>query len=405
MFRKYTLAIAISLLLIPPSFAGGGGIWESIPVFSREPLEAKLGVFSEGPDPDALGMVLWNDGSNNRLDAITIPPPYDGTGVTVRGLEITPTLFALGDICTVGDQVVVPYIKDFNIQTARYDGSNWTFLTIPETVTNNFDSADCVVTQAGILVAGHDLTDSETELFRSTDSGSSFTFYERYGNVAGPFDGSMREPLATTFGSRYAVGLNQRMDGQIRATRIDTAQNPPAITHTNVTQTAPPPGSFQFVKESSARSVGDEIYFTYNVDGNIRLAIVPVNDPAQFVSMVLDALASGGSQFSFVTGGLLPLFDVNTAATIVYLYWLNLSVYDARFKNSGTVDTSYPLDGVGGPVDACLLSNNRGEQHAVFIGPRVGSMGTDLHIRTLETGNLFTDGFETSDRSVFTQCE
>ena len=60
-------------------------------------------------------MVLWNDGNNNRLDAINVPPPYDGTGISSTFLENTNNLFALGDICTVGDTVVVPYIKDFNV--------------------------------------------------------------------------------------------------------------------------------------------------------------------------------------------------------------------------------------------------------------------------------------------------
>lgn len=382
----------------------GQGNWQSIPVFSQTPLEAKLGVFDDSSSPNGLGVVLWNDGNNNRLDAITIPPPYDGSGVTVRGLENTATLFALGDICTQGTNVVVPYIKDFNVQTARYDGTNWSFVTVPGTQTNNFDSADCMVTQAGVVVAGHDLTDSETELFRSTNGGESYTFYARYGGVSGPFDGAPREPLASS-GLRYVMGLNQQPSGQIRATRIDTAQNPPAITHTNITQTSAPPGSFQFVKESSARYRDGSFFFTYNADGNARLAVVPALNPAAFISQFLFAVASAGSQLPFVGGGLLPLLDPDGTETIIYAYWTALTLLSGSYTPPGMTDTNYPLTGVGGPVDTCLVENARGQQHAFFLGPRVGTMGTDLHVLELETTVQFRDGFESGDVSAWTQCD
>ena len=78
------------------------GDWQTIPVFFQEPLEIKLGAYSSGPNPDLLAVVLWNDGSNNRLQTVRIPPPYNGTGITGSALDSSSVLFALGDICTDG---------------------------------------------------------------------------------------------------------------------------------------------------------------------------------------------------------------------------------------------------------------------------------------------------------------
>ncbi len=168
-------------------------LWDDYPIYNEAPLEAKLGTFSNEDSPDLLGVVLWSSGANsNHLEAIRIPPPYDGTGLSSVTLESSASIFALGDICTEGNNVVVPYIKNFNVEVARFNGSNWSTNTLPGTTTNNFDNADCGTTTDGMFILTHDLTDSESEIFTSDDGGSNYTFYGRY-TASGPFGGAIRE--------------------------------------------------------------------------------------------------------------------------------------------------------------------------------------------------------------------
>lgn len=384
--------------------AGPPPVWDNVPVFPQTPLEARLGVFRVQPNPDVLAMILWNDGSNNRLDAVRIPPPYDGTGVTSTPLENTATLFALGDICTTANAVVVPYIKDFNVEVARFDGSTWQTNTVPGTTTNNFDSSDCVHTAGGLIIAGHDLTDSETELFRSTNQGSDYTFYGRYSNVAGPFDGAVREPLATTFGQRYVIGGSMTTSGQYRVTRIDTQQTPPTITQTPVRTFAPPSG-FSFVREAAIRCLSQFCFITYNQDQMARAIEVPVDNPALFTDRVLGPVSNTGSQFTFQGGSLLPIAEQDGQVDAqINALWGDYFLYDPTMATPPATDPDYPLIGVGGPTDTCLRQLSDGSEHVAVLGPRVGGAGTDLYFKSLPAPPIFTDGFESGDVSTWTSC-
>lgn len=383
------------------------GVWNSTPIFPQKPLEIKLGVFNQDNNPDALAVILWNDGSNNRLDAVRIPPPYDGTGITSTSLENTATLFALGDICTTANSVLVPYIKNFNLEVARFDGNSWSMSTVPGTTVNNFDNADCMQSSNGVFLATHDLTDSETELFSITNGGMPYTFYGRYNNVSGPFDGASREPLASTFGNRYIMGLNQTPTGMMRATRIDTNSTPPIITHTNIRQ-LPAPTGFTHVKESAARLISDPFFIddefgvTYNADGNARIASIPVNNPTAFTERNLGSVNNNGSQFTF-QGSTLVHIEGDISENNVL--WGDFFIYDTTPSSPVNIDSNYPLMGVGGPVDGCRVDSTNGVSEVFIAGSRVGSVGTDLHIKQLTTPAIFADGFESGDTSSWSQCE
>ncbi len=381
-----------------------GGNWSSVPVFNQAPLEVKIGTYSNGMSPDALIMVLWNDGSNNRLDAVRVPPPYDGTGVTSDSIEITQTLFALGDICTTSSAVIVPYINDFNVEVARFDGSNWSTSTIPGTTTNFFDNADCAQNNNGVFIGTHDFSDKETELFRSTNQGGSYTFYGRYTSVAGPFDGGTREPLATSFGTRYLSGLNQTTGGMMRYTRVDTNMTPPVITHQNI-RPFPAPAGFTFVKESAARHFSGQFFYTYNTDGNARTVTVDENNPANFTESQLGPINNMGSQYDFQGGGLVTVVDENGVADNINVLWGDYFIVDPNNLGPATTDPSYPLTGVGGPADACRVDFSDGSMQIFVAGSRVGSVGTDIHRLDLPPPPIFADGFESGDTSSWTFCE
>ncbi len=397
-FRR--IALCAVLLTTFQVHSGPQVQWSHVPIFNQTPLEAKLGSFSNGNDPDALAVILWNDGNNNRLDAVRIPPPYNGAGVTSTFLENTSTLFALGDPCTVGNVVLVPYIKDFNVEVARYNGTTWSTSTIPGTVTNNFDNADCTATSDGVFIGSHDLTDGETEIFKSNNAGANYTFYGRYSSV-GPFGGAVREPLASSFGGRYVVGLNQQSNGQVRATHFSTADAIPSFTHTAVENLTAPPGSFTFVKESSCAFNGHGITCTYNADGNARVAEINVNNGFSVSKRNLGAVNNNGSQFTFQGSTTFTTMDREGAPMQSYFAWGHFSITEAFTTTPPPeIDSNYPLAGVGGPVDACILTEagQYTQQHdGIFVGPRVGSTGTNLFRRELATDVIFTDGFESGD--------
>ena len=306
---KLTSITWLLLLFVGSSNAevkGKMGIWTNQTIFNQAPLEVKMGPFSDGPSPDLAVVVLWNDSNNNRLDALMVPPPYDGTGVSSTFLENTNTLFALGDVCTVGNTVVVPYIKDFNVEIARFDGSSWATSTLPGTTVNNFDNADCATTQDGIFISTHDLSDGETEIFKSANAGNSYTFYGRYAS-SGPFDGALREPLASNWGQRYARTVYQNSSGMIRTASFNTADNVPIFTHNDIEQ-LPPPGGFTFVKEGAGVASGTGMTFTYNANGNAQVVDIPVS-AGGFNNILLGAVMNSGSQFTFQGSTVISVLD------------------------------------------------------------------------------------------------
>ena len=407
--KKFTSVFLVLLLGISYRVCAGApvmGNWSNVPIFNQAPLEIKLGTFTDGPDPDLLAMVLWNDGSRNRLDAIKIPPPYDGSNTTSTSLESTATLFALGDICSNGGTIVVPYIKNFNIEVARYNGVSWSKSTIPATASNDFDSADCGVTQNGNFISGHDMNDSEIEIFINLSNSNNFNFYGRYGGVsapvAGPFDGAVRDTLAMDRNGSFGLSFYQRSNGLTRTATFDTSDNPPMFNHNDVQQLIPPVG-FVFVKESFGIRILGGVVIGYNADGNARTAEIPDSNPSSPTLRNLGAI-NNGTQFTFQGGSYIPNIDEEDTLVEHNVIWGDWFIFDPFSAKPANIDVNFPLMGVGGPLSACIRRMSSGKTFSYLAGPRVGSDGTDLHIRELETDIIFTDGFESGDVSVWSNC-
>ncbi len=402
MFNLRFKLILVFLLIFQtkPSVAGPTGPWTNIPIFPQAPLEIKIGSFTDGDNPDALVVILWNNGVDNRLHAVRIPPPYNGTGITATLLDNSSVLFALGDICTEGNNVVVPYVKDFNLEVSRYNGSNWSSSTIPGTTTNNFDNADCAQTTDGFFIATHDMDDDETEIFKSNNGGSSYTFCGRY-DSAGPFDGAVREPLASTYSNRYVMGLNQRANGQVWATGFDTSQATPTFENTFVQNAAPPPGSFTQVQESSGGFNGSGFTFTFNINGTASVVDIPTEPGFSFTHRTLESISNNGSQYSFQGAALIPTYG---APKVTAMMWEQAFFTTPYTQTTPMPTPGYPLENVGGPVDGCLVEfgNSNAVTSEIFLaGPRVGSTGTDLFKNETPADPIFADGFESGDTSVW----
>ncbi len=373
--------------------------WSQTGIFNQAPLEIKLGVESKDPNPSLVAAVLWNDGVSNRLNAVHVPPPYDGGGVTNTPLETSGGLFALGDICTIGNVLLVPYIKDFNLKVARFNGMSWSTSTLADTVANDFDNAQCGETSAGAFILGHDLTDGESEYFRTTDAGLNYTFYGRYAS-AGPFDGGVREPLATNSSFAKACALFQQPTGPVRIKCFDSSQSPPTFTETPV-MNLPAPSGFSFVKEGFGVRTGEYFYFTYNADGNARIARIDPDTPGSLEQQNLGPVNNNGSQFGFQGISAFPILDGHGLLYLLMNMYTELAEVFRFFGALPVFDLDYPLSGVGGPVDSCLRTRPNGHQNIVIAGPRVGSMGTDLFTRRVWADSVFTDGFEAGDVSAW----
>lgn len=395
---KQTYLLIFSLLTVIPFNANSNnGDWSQVPIFNEAPLENI--VWSDGTpiDPDMWTAILWNDGVNNRLDVVNIPAPYDGTGITSTSLENTANLFALGSPCTDGTNVVVPYIKNFNVEVARYDGSSWSKSTLPDTVTNNFDNTHCAATQDGFFIGTHDLTDGETEFFKSNNGGASYTFYGRY-NSSGPFDGAIREPLISHWGQRYLQTLYQESSGQVRSCRFNTQPPAPTFQCTDI-ELLPAPGGFTFVKESAAVFNGNGITITYNNQGTAKMVTFNEQNVNQFQTHVLGPISNNGSQFTFQGADIITVLDEQYQPMQNHVLWGDYYYFETStpFPPPPSIDNNYPLVGVGGPIDGCVVRHKQGQRiidRGFFVAPRVGPDGTVLYKRTLRSDPVFADGFE-----------
>ncbi|MEZ5460197.1 hypothetical protein [Dokdonella sp.] len=395
MFRILVCAIPLMSILPAALAADVKQPWSQVPIFPHAPLEAKLGTFTLGADPDVLAVVLWNDRVNNRLDAIRIPPPYDGTGITSTPLENTATLFALGDICTQGTNVVVPYIKNFNIEVARFNGSTWSTSTIPGTTTNSFTTADCAVTHDSIVVSGQDFNDQEVEIFRSTTGGASYTFYGRYSNAVGPFSGAPRDQLLAAPTSQHAFSLSMTPTGQVRVAEFNLDASPAVFTQRNIINLPAPPGTFSVVRESAAGfTLAGRAIFTYNADDAARVVEFPFSNASAITTRNLGAINNSGSQFPFQGGGVVYSEGESSHANILWGDWFILS-------DSGgfTTDSSYPKVGIGGPVDGCAIERHSLRNQTAVVVPTAGADSTTLLFRKDDAAGIFRDGFESGDTS------
>ncbi|TDR23486.1 hypothetical protein [Marinicella litoralis] len=401
---QYTLSLLFTLIPASVSLAAGSNAWQSTPVTAITGLELKL---SEPINGEMLSVLLSHDNSNNtnRLDAITIRQPFDGSDVSPpTRIDFSPNLFALGEICVENNQAYIPYIKDFNVGVIKYDGLNFSSLTIPATMTNNYDNANCAVTNDGIFILTHDLTDQETEIFKSTNSGVSYNMFGNYNSV-GPFSGGIREFITADYDSGLAMTVSQMNTGMVRSTRFFTSDAFPVFDHVNLTMLMQPTG-FTFVKESSGGINGDHMSFSFNGDGQAELFNIPTANPAAFTMTHLGPINSMGSQFNFQGGSGYSVPDLDGNPMVHQVMWGNL--YEINHDMSPptfTVDSDYPLMGIGGPVDGCVIKQMRGndiiEIEGLIIGPTVGPGGTSLYLKRLEADPIFAGRFELTPTIIY----
>lgn len=410
--KKSIMGSSLLVLLWANGILAGPSKWSSVTIFDQAPLEVKLGTFSDDMNSDLLTMVLWNDGSMNRLDAVRVPFPYDGSNVTSTALESTPTLFSLGDTCRMGSNIIVPYIKNFNVEIALFNGMNmsWSNITIPETIGHSFDSADCAVSQDGLFVSGHDFNDSEIEIFKLNPNLTGFTFYGRYGgggtpatDIAGPFNGGVRDTLVMARDGSFSMSMYQAANGMIRTAQFDSSAMTPSFTHTDVAQETAPTG-FTFVKESFGVRLQGRVVFGYNA--NSRAEVIEIEDSNPLFPQTLDLgqINNVGSQFNFQGGAFLANLNGDGGVAENIVLWDKYYHYDPETKQI-EIDAGYPLNGVGGPVATCRREHNDFESELFVVGPKVGFTGTDFHVTDLESlDTIFTDGFESGDTSVWSYC-
>lgn len=402
------IGLCLSLFDVDAGVVKTGRGWTSVAVFDELPLEAKLGILEDQPDPHLAAVVLWNDGASNRLDALMMPPPYDGTGLTTTSLDSSSVLFSLGDLCTEGNVVVAPYVDNFTVEYARFNGSNWATLSIPFTQTDDFDSADCATSEDGIFVSAHNNTNDTLSIFLSINGGLNWSTYDTVTGgpgrtISGPFDGAVRDQLAIDRDGD-AASLYQLDNGTVRVSTFDTSDNPPIRTETDIVD-LPAPAGFTFVKESGGividNATGRQARFTYNADGNARIVNVPLDNPGLFTTGNLGAIDNNGMFLNFQGGALVHVVDEDDMPVETNALWGDYFVVEEPFTGDAlvSIDPEYPAQGFGGPVDGCFVRmplglswNSRyitaGENNDTVISTRIGE-------------SFFADGFESGDTSVW----
>jgi hypothetical protein len=384
--------------------------WNTGPVSVVTPLEIKMGSSNEGITPEILAVVLSNvSQNNNQISAVTIRAPYDGSDNSNTTVIDSGSLFSLGDICTVGNTTVVPYIKDFNVNYALNSGLGWSTFTLASTLTLNYDNADCATTEDGIFLLGHNLTLSQSEIYTSSDNGVSFSLFSQHDSL-GPFDGAIRESISTDLSHRYAITVSQAPNGIVRSTGFSTELFMPALNHTNI-ESLPIPTGFTFVKEMANTTFAGNAVFTYNSEQTAKMVYIPINDPADFISFDLGPINNTGSQFDFQGGAILGTLDLGNILMEIVATWNDFfEVTNIQMPFNITTDKMFPLAGVGGPIDGCVVHKLSGSdlvgQSGIFLGPRVGAPGTDLYMGELFGDPVFKGGFEVQlDMTYQVNCQ
>ncbi len=199
--------------------------------------------------------------------------------------------------------------------------------------------------------------------------------------------------------------VSQLPNGQVRATRFNTALNPPVFGHSIIENLSPPQG-FTFVKESSGASYGDRFIFTYNSEGTANVLDILFPNMADRNEDDLGMVSGSGTQFTFL-GTHIQLIDdlIGEPMGGEFAWDFYAAITEIEFPLVVTHDPSYPLDGVGGPVDGCQLNEFSGPRavgsETILIGPRVGSSGTNVYTRETCGDAIFADGFESGDVSAW----
>lgn len=388
-------AIWILLLAAAGAHSGTPG-WSEAVIFPQWPLEAKLGTFSVGTNADVLAIVLTNEGANNNLYAITVPSPYNGTNVSVAMIDSGPILFGLGDLCQVGTTTVATYVEGFDVKVARFFDGDWSTATLPGTTGPSFTTADCAVTQNGLVISGQNFDASVVSYFISNDQGSSFVPYGSFGDgdIASVFVGAVRDQLVSAGeNSSLLSSFTQRTDGTLQVTWFNVNVSDPNFSTGEVLDLSEPK-EFTEPRESAGRSTEDGIIYAANADGNLVEAFFPFANPTVPMMQSLGPLNSNGSQFGFQSITVVPISGGGAGRRHVVAdeyHWVG-------YGPTPTTEPNYPNAHVGGPVSGCLIDDGpTGYQiQTSLLLPVVGTPGTKLLIYADMSDQIFPGDFESS---------
>lgn len=222
----------LSALSIPAATAGTMAPWlvDHQLIAPYTPLEIKLGYRDSSPDTRIGAAVLWNDGMENVIDLYNFDA--DANGVMVDNMfsgVVSGDVFALGEVCVLGDWFLVPYSNNFDLRAIRWNASTFEDIAI-DTSAINHTMTDCVVLDGMTAgVAGLDFDNGEMDFYTSFDLGVSwsptFSYKPSDDDIIGPFSGGFRPktgpvqlPLAGS-----VLGINyQRQSGSLESVLLDT---------------------------------------------------------------------------------------------------------------------------------------------------------------------------------------
>ena len=201
----------------------------------------------------------------------------------------------------------------------------------------------------------------------------------------------------------FSMSLYQSSNGMIRTAHFDSSVSPPSFTHNDIEQ-EPAPIGFVFVKESYGARLPGHTVFGYNA--NSRAKAIDIADSMPLLPTVRDlgAIDNTGTQFNFQGGTALSNPNGIGNYSEILTQWNKFYSYREDSQQID-IDNDYPLEGVGGPVAACRRIHNDFISEIYIAGPRVGSAGTDLHVKLLDSPDvIFNDGFESGNTSAWASC-
>ncbi len=332
------------------------------------PLEIKLGYYDSAPDTRIGAAVLWNDGADNIIDIYDIG--VDANGATVNNTfsnVVSGQVFALGEICVMGDWFIVPYSDSFDARAIRWNGSKAQDIAI-DTGPTNHTMTDCVATSdtlAGAAIL--DFDNGEIDYYNTSDQGASWSLGFSYkpdgDSIVGPFSGAFRPKAGSVtlplggfgIGVTYQLGsgpveavLLDPVDGSILSGPIDFDQ---FASHDSFVGNG-------FLKETTGLALGSQGSAFGAANGGSAIG---------FSWLDLDTGSPGFRLLNSVTTNYLDFQGLDLTYTLEpdLLFVHTFSNRHARLTydlNAGTrtfeAITGYPFEDVGGPVGA-VVGNDR----------------------------------------------
>jgi len=201
------------------------------------PLEIKT-LLAEVAGQTRLGAaVLYNNGTDNVIDLFSLNPSESGVNVVTRHeAVVTGSVFALGELCEVDGQFIVPFSNNFDVQSIRWNDVNFSSIPIDDSATNH-TMTDCVeLDNDEIAISAFNFDFGRFDFYSSINAGLSYNLKFSYAPevpAIDPFSGAFRfkagavrllgGALGTDIGLTYqlqsgdleSVALNSN-DGTIR---------------------------------------------------------------------------------------------------------------------------------------------------------------------------------------------